>query len=95
VDVTAVREIEEEAGVLVKLLGLLSPFGYTVKKGDTVRDTVQLTYFAKVSGSTELRLSAEHQAAEWVPVSRLHEYSISDETRNVIREGWDLLQKGV
>ena len=57
-----VREIAEETGLTVELLGLLGAYGSVY--GETGRHTVDLGYRARVTGG-QLRLSEEKSEAAW------------------------------
>jgi len=70
------REIAEETGLEVELLGLLGAYSSTY--GETGRWTVDLGYRARVTGG-ELTLSDEKSEAAWFPLADYPEPAFAGE----------------
>ncbi|HMP75219.1 MAG TPA: NUDIX domain-containing protein [Kiritimatiellia bacterium] len=77
----AVREAKEESGLDVELTGLLGATSFEVPK----LHIVLVCFDARVTGG-ELRLSDEHDAAEWVPWSRVAEFPLAESVRDFMLE---------
>ncbi len=72
----AVREAKEETRLDVELTGFLGATSFEMPK----LHVVLVCFEARVTGG-ELRLSEEHDAAEWVPWSRLAEFPLAESNR--------------
>ncbi len=82
------REILEEAGLEVKIIKPVSVFDYQIEKPEEIRDTTQINFLVMPKESDpKVRLSAEHQNFAWVSEKDLDQYQISDEIKNVIKQG--------
>lgn len=77
----AVREAKEETGLDVELTGFLGATSFEVPK----LHIVLVCFDARTTGG-ELRLSEEHDAAEWVPWPRLAGYPLAESVRAFMLE---------
>ena len=80
-----VREIEEESGLRVRVLGLCGVIDRVVREGDAVRyHYVIIDYVAEAVGG---RLQAGSDAAEvrWVAVDDLGQYDITDGLADMVQ----------
>src|SRR5439155_4468768 len=85
IEAALVREIEEESGLRVRLLGLCGVIDRVVREKDTVRyHYVIIDYVAESVGG---RLQAGSDAAEvrWVNVDDLGQYDTTDGRADMIR----------
>ncbi|MFD6229882.1 NUDIX domain-containing protein [Streptomyces sp. NPDC060232] len=88
---TVVREVLEETGIHVEVVGLVGIFtdpGHVIAFADgEVRQEFSLCFRARpVRG--EIKVSSESFAVRWVPRSELDELDISPTTRRRLNEGF-------
>ncbi len=86
-----IREVREEAGLSVRRAVPFSVFDYVIEKADEVRDSTQINFLVTVAEPPEVTLSAEHQNYAWAGPAELDSYNLTDETKKVIREAFELL----
>lgn len=67
----ALREVEEETGIVIPLDTAVLGFAQTESYVKEDKSVTKLLYLAKVTGRPDVRLSFEHEAYEWVPASEL------------------------
>lgn len=83
-EVTAVRETEEECGLIVVEPQLVDCYDYTERwhdeQGEVREQQVILSVFQAMYASGELGISNETQDAAWIPRSEVGNY-ITDETK--------------
>lgn len=72
------REAREETGLEVEVVGVVDTFHYY--RGEGREEAIGIAFHCRAIGG-ELRLSAEHTAAEWVPFERLPLLETSDPLR--------------
>jgi 8-oxo-dGTP diphosphatase len=72
------REAREETGLEVEILGVVDTFHYY--RGAAREEAIGIAFHCRAIGG-DLRLSAEHDAAEWVPFDRIAERAVSDPLR--------------
>ena len=72
------REAREETGLDVEILGVVDTFHYY--RGAAREEAIGIAFHCRAIGG-DLRLSAEHDAAEWVPFERIAELAVSDPLR--------------
>ena len=72
------REAREETGLDVEILGVVDTFHYY--RGAAREEAIGIAFHCRAIGG-DLRLSAEHDAAEWVPFDRIAELAVSDPLR--------------
>jgi len=72
------REAREETGLDVEILGVVDTFHYY--RGAAREEAIGIAFHCRAIGG-DLRLSAEHAAAEWVPSDRIAERAVSDPLR--------------
>ncbi|MFG2792877.1 NUDIX domain-containing protein [Streptomyces sp. NPDC048419] len=88
---TVVREVLEETGIQVEVIGLVGVFtdpGHVIAFADgEVRQEFSLCFRArKVSG--EIKVSSESFAVRWVPKAELDSLDISPTTRQRLEQGF-------
>ncbi|HEU4368250.1 MAG TPA: NUDIX domain-containing protein [Methylomirabilota bacterium] len=72
------REAREETGLEVEVLDVVDTFHYY--RGPAREEAIGIAFHCRALGG-ELRLSAEHTAAEWVPFGRIPALEVSDPLR--------------
>ncbi|MDR2862620.1 MAG: NUDIX hydrolase [Puniceicoccales bacterium] len=77
-DVAVRRELSEETGLEVALIGFVGATSFEIS--DIGLTAIVLTFDAAVSGGT-FSLSHEHDAAEWVPLAELSKYLLIEQFR--------------
>jgi 8-oxo-dGTP diphosphatase len=75
------REACEETGLEVELLGVLDTFHYY--RGATREEAIGIAFHCRAVGG-QLRLSPEHDAAEWVPLERIPDTNVSEPLRGCL-----------
>ena len=75
------REAREETGLEVEVVGLVDTFHYY--RGAAREETIGIAFHCRAVGG-ELRLSAEHDAAEWVPLERVLDTRVSEPLRGCL-----------
>jgi len=88
-EVTLVRELKEEAGIVVKPIEVYSSFNYTVEKPDIIRDTTQIGFIAELISDDIVTISAEHQAFAWIHKNEIDNYDITPEIKKMIIEAFE------
>jgi ADP-ribose pyrophosphatase YjhB (NUDIX family) len=80
----AIREVEEETGILVEIndvTGIYSDPGHVIAYDDgEVRQEFSITFRAKPVGG-ELRTSSESKRAQWVPATKIPSLNIHSSVR--------------
>ncbi|MFI8913555.1 NUDIX domain-containing protein [Streptomyces sp. NPDC053513] len=88
---TVVREVLEETGIQVKVVGLVGIFtdpGHVIAFADgEVRQEFSLCFRARPVGG-EIKVSSESFAVRWVPRSELDALDVSPATRRRLEEGF-------
>ncbi|MEU4355868.1 NUDIX domain-containing protein [Streptomyces virginiae] len=88
---TVVREVLEETGIHVEVIGLVGIFtdpGHVIAFADgEVRQEFSLCFRARPVGG-EIKVSSESFAVRWVPRSELDDLDISPTTRRRLNEGF-------
>ncbi|MGW6409695.1 NUDIX domain-containing protein [Streptomyces vinaceus] len=88
---TVVREVLEETGIHVEVVGLVGIFtdpGHVIAFADgEVRQEFSLCFRARPVGG-EIKVSSESFAVRWVPRSELDDLDISPTTRRRLNEGF-------
>jgi 8-oxo-dGTP diphosphatase len=72
------REAREETGLEVEILGIVDTFHYY--RGVGREEAIGIAFHCRPVGG-DLRLSAEHDAAEWVPFDRLAATNVREPLR--------------
>jgi 8-oxo-dGTP diphosphatase len=72
------REAREETGLEVEVLGVVDTFHYY--RGAAREEAIGIAFHCRPVGG-DLRLSAEHDAAEWVPFDRVAGTNVSGPLR--------------
>ncbi len=80
------REIREETGLEVEILGLVSVFDYQIKKPDEIRDSTQINFLVQAKDEGSLVLSHEHQDYSWIGADETDSYDMSEATKEVIKK---------
>lgn len=92
----AVREVEEECGLSVRVLGLCGVIDRIVRENgaDPVRyHWVIIDYLAAVTGGT-LRAGSDAAEARWVPLAELDRYDTTEGLAEMVRRAADLSREG-
>lgn len=85
------REVKEEANLDIEIVSPISVFDYQIEKESEVRDSTQINFLVKATNSDDVKISDEHQDFKWVGEKELDNFDISDETKQVIRQAFKLL----
>ena len=75
------REAREETGLEVELLGIVDTFHYY--RGATREEAIGIAFHCRAAGG-QLRLSPEHDAADWVPLGRILDTNVSEPLRGCL-----------
>ncbi len=75
------REAREETGLNVDVLGVVDTFHYY--RGAAREEAIAIAFHCRAIGG-ELRLSPEHDAAEWVPLERILNVPVSEPLRGAL-----------
>ena len=75
------REAREETGLEVELLGVVDTFHYY--RGATREEAIGIAFHCRAIGG-QLRLSWEHDAADWVPLERILDTNVSEPLRGCL-----------
>ena len=67
----ALREVEEETGIVVPLKLAFLGFAQTESYEQENKSVTKLLYVARISERPEVQLSFEHEAYEWAPAGEL------------------------
>ncbi|MFD8262660.1 NUDIX domain-containing protein [Streptomyces griseoluteus] len=88
---TVVREVLEETGIHVEVVGLVGVFtdpGHVIAFADgEVRQEFSLCFRARPVGG-EIKVSSESFAVRWTPKAELHSLDISPTTRRRLEQGF-------
>ena len=86
------REVREETGLTVEIVGLIDTVDLIVQDGagEVTRHYV-LIDFATRAVAGELRAGSDAAEARWVPFSALSDYPLWSETRRIIEESRRLM----
>ena len=80
-EAAVVREAREETGLEVEVIGPVGAFHYY--RGPEREEAVCIAYHCRAIGG-EVRLSNEHDAAEWVPLDRVDRVPVSQPLRDCL-----------
>jgi 8-oxo-dGTP diphosphatase len=75
------REAREETGLEVELLGVVDTFHYY--RGAAREEAIGIAFHCRAVGG-QLRLSTEHDAADWVPLERILDTNVSEPIRGCL-----------
>ena len=75
------REAREETGLEVELLGVVDTFHYY--RGATREEAIGIAFHCRAIGG-QLRLSCEHDDANWVPLERILDTNVSEPLRGCL-----------
>jgi len=75
------REAREETGLEVEILGVVDTFHYY--RGATREEAIGIAFHCRAAGG-QLRLSPEHDAADWVPLERILDRNVSEPLRGCL-----------
>lgn len=88
-----IRELKEEVGVDIIVIKPISVFDYVIEKSDEKRDSTQINFLVKLKDSKqEIKISEEHQKAEWVGLDSIDKFNLTDSTKGVLRKAFELLK---
>jgi len=85
------REVEEETGLEIEIVGQVSVFDYSHKGGDEIRDFTQINFLARILGKPDVKLSKEHQGYAWVGEGDIDRYNLTKQTEEAIARAFDAL----
>jgi 8-oxo-dGTP diphosphatase len=88
-----IREVKEETGLDIKIIMPFSVFDYQVEKLDEIRDSTQINFLVTPINNKEVKLSEEHQAFAWITKDEIDKYELTDATKKVIREAFEIAAK--
>lgn len=81
-EASIIREIREEAGVIVSKVALFDAVGFVAKDGDY---WATVAYLARVPQDTEVTISWEHDQFEWVSREELLKRESTDRIKRFLR----------
>ena len=79
-----IREVKEETGLTTEIIKMVDVFNFSVEKPDETRDVTQINFLLKLIGSSEVKLSEEHQNFAWITTDEINNYNLSEETKSAI-----------
>ncbi len=86
VDAALMRELKEEAGLIVKnILKFVDHFEYKSKSGKRTR---QFNVIVEVK-NLNVSLSPEHTEFVWVKKEDVNKFNITDSTKNTLMKAWE------
>jgi len=90
-----VREVGEETGLRIEVIGLIDIVDSLIRSdaGELTDHHVLLDYAARVR-SGRPQAGDDAREVKWVPLAGLNDYPMWSETRRIIEEGFVLLKKG-
>jgi ADP-ribose pyrophosphatase YjhB (NUDIX family) len=74
-------EAREETGLEVEILGVVDTFHYY--RGAAREEAIGIAFHCRPVGGA-LRMSAEHDAADWVPLERLSDLPVGEPLRTCL-----------
>jgi len=90
---TAIREVEEETGILAKILRPLSPVNYWyVWNKEKIKKTVYYYIMEHISGDT-LKHDAEMEKVEWLPMREIENRLTYKADKKVWEEAESLIKQ--
>jgi len=89
------REVHEETGLTVELVGLIDTVDLITEdgSGNITRHYVLIDFAVRAIGG-ELRAGSDAAEARWVPFSQIDDYPLWSETRRIIEESKRVLENG-
>ena len=89
------REVHEETGLSVELVGLIDTVDLITEdgSGNITRHYVLIDFAVRAIGG-ELRAGSDAAEARWVPFSQIDDYPLWSETRRIIEESKRVLENG-
>ena len=85
------REVREETGLAVMIIGPVSVFNYRVTKQGEVRDITQINFLARPKASApQVTMSREHEDIRWVSEHELRQHRMTSEVKAAIKEAFRL-----
>ena len=88
-----IREVQEEAGLDIKVMMPFSVFDYQIEKPDEIRDSTQINFLVTLVNDKDIVLSNEHQAFVWITLGQIDQYDITEATKNVIKKAFEVINK--
>ncbi|MEK7128761.1 MAG: NUDIX hydrolase [Patescibacteria group bacterium] len=88
-----IREVREETGLDVKIVIPFSVFDYQIEKPDEIRDSTQINFLVTLVNNQVVVLSEEHQEFAWITREEIDKYDITEATKNVIQEAFEIINK--
>jgi len=89
------REVHEETGLSVELVGLIDTVDLITEdgSGNVTRHYVLIDFAVRAIGG-DLRAGSDAAEARWVPFSQIDDYPLWSETRRIIEESKRVLENG-
>ena len=89
------REVHEETGLTVELVGLIDTVDLITEdgSGNVTRHYVLIDFAVRSIGG-DLRAGSDAAEARWVPFSQIDDYPLWSETRRIIEESKRVLENG-
>ena len=89
------REVHEETGLSVELVGLIDTVDLITQdgSGNVTRHYVLIDFAVRAIGG-DLRAGSDAADARWVPFSQIDDYPLWSETRRIIEESKRILENG-
>ncbi|MDI6883513.1 MAG: NUDIX hydrolase [Patescibacteria group bacterium] len=91
------REVKEETGLDVEIIMPFYIFDYQIEKPEEIRDSTQINFLVKSvkndNDNNKIRLSFEHQNFAWISEDDIDKYRLSEATKKVIQEAFELIRK--
>lgn len=79
------REAKEETGLDIKIGKPISVFNFGWEKEDEIRDATEIVFLGEIEGSTNVKISDEHQNFAWITKNEVNNYDMSAETKEAIK----------
>lgn len=84
------REVKEETGLIVEVIKVIGVFDFVNERDGETRDHTQINFLVKPVGPIDVKISSEHQNFTWISPNEVDKYTISPETKNIIRQAFDI-----
>lgn len=84
-----VREYQEEVGLTINVGNPFRTFSYISSDGN--RHTIEIIYLCQCNNDEVIQLSSAHTEYQWITKEEVDSYTISDETKISIKEGFKRL----
>ncbi len=88
-----IREIKEETNLDTELIMPVSVFDYQIEKTDEIKDSTQINFLVRPTDNKEVKISDEHMTYAWIKKDEIYSFNLTEETKKVILEAFNLIEK--